>query len=476
MKLIRYSCVGLAVILGFITIVASNPVNLLGSGDYNKVHITYVQNDASANPRLYYLQSHNNGVNFSSPITIDLGTNTFVNSNPQTHSLKVDSDGNPHVVFIQDDGTWHRVYYTYSTDRGVNFEPPLALDSGTFHTSQVALELDSNDNVHVAFRSNYVYYTRHLNGSTGFETANRLDDPALGSPDHLGMALDSSGNPHVTFTQTDTTKHVYYIRSSDGGSNFDNQVIVNSKYPDPVTGDYFFSWGATIRVDLNGDPHLVYLQNDDTGVKRLFYNYSTDGGLIFQDAKIIDGDPGVEIAAYLFKLDSNGNPHVAFRDNSVGGWFMLGNSYYRTSSNGGSNFDPVIPLESDTPSNTTVTGQFTLDSIGNPYIAFSDYDDVADADMFTYRSTDGGSSLVDLTEIDPDPLFDLIKLPLNMVTDLNNNPHLIYATALSDGTNYSLYHKSSGNAGLSYGRSIRLDNGTGNSINAVEVFLLLHIQ
>ncbi len=471
MKFLRYSCVGLAIILGFITIVASNTISPpIGPSDSQEIHIAYVQNDASADPHLYYLKSDDNGVNFSSPIIIDCKTNTFVNSNPQTHSLKVDRDGNPHVVFIQDDGSWNRTYYTYSTNGGASFGTPFALDSGTYNTSQVALELDSNDNLHFAFLAGNIFYRKYIDGGTGFESEIQLDDdPALTSPGHLSMALGSSGNPHVTFTQYSaaTSRRVYYVRSYDGGSSFP------STSPEIVdSGNAYFSWGATIRIDSSDNPHFVFLQNDDASVKRLYHNYSIDGGASFEGAAIIDGTPGVEIAAYLFKLDSSDNPHVAFRDNSVGGFFMLGNSYYIKSSDGGSTFDAVIPLLSDVQLHTTVTGQFTLDSSGNPYIAFADFDGVTDAEMFTYRSTDGGSSLLGPTEIDPDSIVDLVKLPYNMVTDLNDNPHLIYLTASFDGTNfsnYSLYHKSSGDAGLSYGSSISLDNGTGNSTNTVEV-------
>jgi hypothetical protein len=251
-------------------------------------HVAMIQNDF-ANDRAYYLRSSDGGTTFTAPLTIDNGPG----NNASSPAVGTNSAGTVvHVFFVQSNGVNNRGYYVRSTNSGTSFSAPTIVDSGTAqNVTNNQLRITSSGNPHIAFLQSdgtnaRAYYRRSTDGGATFGTSVALDAGSTNPATALTLALDNSDNPHLMFSQSDgTASRCYYNHSTDGGASFSGPITVDS-------GPGRTCALGTFSLDNAGNPHVVMIQTDGT-YNRIYYNYSNVGGRVFLGTKIIDAGTGL---------------------------------------------------------------------------------------------------------------------------------------------------------------------------------------
>lgn len=164
------------------------------------------------------------------------------------------------------------------------------------------------------------------------------------------LALDSSGNPHISYCHIGELKYAYY-----DGSEWHTETADYSTY---VGND------SSLALDSNNYPHVVYCHYD-TGTEEhyLKYAYKDAGGWHAE----IGVDTGYDISYPAMDLDSNGYPHIIYRYTEDSAYaselkyaYMDGSGWHiETIDNEGGEY--YMSME--------------LDSNGYPRISYTYYDD-----------------------------------------------------------------------------------------------------
>jgi len=168
--------------------------------------------------------------------------------------MALDSNGNPHVAFIhwnpaQDsfgrpDMTTRLDYAVWTGDRW----DIQTVDS--FTSIEATLKLDAHDTPHIIYNTyfqeqqSFLKYAVKEGQTWNIQTI----DSTKGWMSY-SMALDSSGNPHVVYTDTQDIKYAYFN---------DGKWIIQTI--DRVNSSVGFN-ELSMALDSNDNPHIIYLES-----------------------------------------------------------------------------------------------------------------------------------------------------------------------------------------------------------------------
>jgi hypothetical protein len=199
-----------------------------------------------------------------------------------------------------------------------------------FHTS---LALDSNGNPRISYSDQTSVKYAAYNGATW----NILT--VVGGGDYSSLVLDRAGSPHISYYDW-TNKLLKY--ATGYGSSWATQ-----------TGDYHAGGLSTsLALDNAGNPRISYQDDTNRDLKYAAYYGSSWWTQTVDPA----GDVG-DISSLA--LDSTGNPHISYFDTT--------NDNLKYAAWTGSNWQ-IVTVD-------TGGGQYNslaLDSAGNPHISYSD--------------------------------------------------------------------------------------------------------
>jgi hypothetical protein len=304
----------------------------------------------------------------------------IIDAHGEGGSLALDSNGNPHVVFS---------HWDYSTDTMGRPSTVNRLDYAVWNGScwntqtvdssaqECVLKVDSEGQPHIIYVQGggsrfFLNYAVLEGGNWSIQT---LDSSWGGM--HCAMALDSRENPHVVYTAADptknengsSTKEIKYARYN--GHNWTTQTI------ERVNSSVRFTQLA-LALDSNGNPHVIYLHNvvfrfpstSVSGYSNLYtYNvkYASLSGSNWQSQTLFTNC--TEVSNLVF--NSEGQPCFCYENNSYS--YNSPNSAY--SSNGTIYFAfwngqqwLSRPLPTYPPSSAKLF--LNLDTSGNPQMYF----------------------------------------------------------------------------------------------------------
>ncbi len=130
------------------------------------------------------------------------------------------------------------------------------IDSGSdFFSDGIGLALDSSGNPHIASRRNYDLYYYYYDGSDWSSEA--IDTGLFSSLASASITVDNSGNPHIAYNAIDgSTSTIIYLHND--GSEWTREELEPGTCP-------------SIIIDSYGDPGIAFSDNED-GVKYLCHN------------------------------------------------------------------------------------------------------------------------------------------------------------------------------------------------------------
>lgn len=195
--------------------------------------------------------------------------------------MTYDSQGNPHIVFIDDYTSGSDpIYYGKWGDMGWQVE----LITRDTYMNECSIAIDQYDRPHIAYnRGGQNYYARKID--TNWQL----------------ISVTSASGRHPSIITSGDTTHIITTSSH--------------RYRDPESGNWY---GVNVDIEFGEDRDIVkddagnfYLAHiKDSGVYFSYYDQS-QWGTILVDGLGISIDHGVSIA-----LDANNMPHITYYDDT----------------------------------------------------------------------------------------------------------------------------------------------------------------
>ena len=319
-------------------------------------------------------------------------TNETVNDQGgEDTSLELDSNGNPHISYRSDTGA---IKYTYK-DGGSWTTETVDSVGGSF----TSLELDSDGDPHITYFTGNLTYAYKDGGSWTTEVVD--SQGTVGSD--TSLELDSDGDPHVTYHRSYPFESADVKYASKQGGSWTTETVESQ-----------VSWigsDTSLELDTNGDPHISYKQTSNSGLK-----YATKQGGSWTtelvDTEYIGSHSSLE-------LDTSGNPHIGYHDSSPKG--EGGNKLAYASKQGGSWTIEIADSRGFVGSHTSLE----LDANGNPHISY--YNSTSEAENLKYATKQEGSWTTETADSENG-----VGYYSSLEVDRTTSPHISYYD-VSDG-------------------------------------------
>jgi len=248
-------------------------------------------------------------------------------------SLCLDSLGNPHIAWFERILGNGEIYYlkwngAAWVDVDGSGQERINVSNTSGNSENPFLYLDSLGNPHIAWHDSTsssgnsfdIYYLK-WNGTawvdadgSGQELINISNNP--GDSEYASLCLDSSGNPHIVWYDFASGKHdIYYLKwngtawvDADGSG----RESINISNTDAT------SFHPSFRLDSLGNPHIAWFERVSVNNNDVYYlkwdgTAWVDADGSGRESINISNNPGDSGLASL-RLDSSGNPHIAWRD------------------------------------------------------------------------------------------------------------------------------------------------------------------
>lgn len=199
-------------------------------------------------------------------------------------SIAIDGRGVPHVVFLNSEGD-----LVYATKPGVSWSFNVAA-AGADLASATAVVVDAAGNPRIAYADDTgLHFVERVSGNWSAPTPIDTGPGAY----EIGIALDSFGNPHLSYQNSSTTDLKYATRV---GGTWVTSVVATTG----VVGRY-----NDLAIDRFDVPHIAY--SDETNSK-VWHTCKSGGFWGDEDLGAAAGLPmGLAIGA-----DVAGNPAIAY--------------------------------------------------------------------------------------------------------------------------------------------------------------------
>lgn len=335
-----------------------------------------------------------------------------------------DENGNAHAIWDCPEGFCQVRFDSWGYPV---IEPSVAYNQDI--TNQLAIDLDSNGDPHVFFEKDWrnVQTYAHLDTDGKFilSTQSTLSGENNTTTPYRDIAMDSTGNIHLMWYETQGLDRIYYARYSAGASpTVIDTIIGYTGYDGIING----SREPAMALDSDGNAFILYANADDE--KLYLEKISSDGTTLLNDYEIF---PEWEVGSYTpkseFSLDSSGYLHLF----SITAW---GRSAYKSAygsfTNNGA---PVYPMRWLIYGTAVDEPNIMVDSSNDIHFTYNpnypnSYPPCADNSM-CYQGTAFDANAYNLTLSDPG--IDAAHLTWEPLVARWNAPLVITATVFNAG-------------------------------------------
>jgi hypothetical protein len=296
--------------------------------------------------------------------------------------VTVDTNGNVHSVWEDDNPGNYEIYYRKSTDGGTSWASAVRLSWNSGNSQYPAIATDSSANIHVVWDDDTpgrreVFYRGSPDGGATWSAVKRLTQLA-GDSQVPSIAIDSADRVHVVwFDITPGNNEIYFSRSVDGGTTWTN--------PKRMTWNPSSSRYPSIAAGFGNDIHVVW-QDDSPRNEEIYHKRSSDGGSSWLSAKRLTWNSGSSKSPRI-TADSENNVYVVWSDGTPGNYEI----YLKKSTNGGISW----PMTKRLTWNSGISGApaIATDTGGNIFTAWND-SSPGNYEIFFRQSTNGGGSWI----------------------------------------------------------------------------------
>jgi len=282
--------------------------------------------------------------------------------------------------------------------RATLFTNTYIVDSVGDYGTQSSLALDSMGNPHISYTSSNMTYTYLMYAEwIGSEFRITMVDKNGGA--NPSIAMDSEDNPHICYTFSNITG-CYLMYASLASSEWNIQTVEfennSSELSDP-----------SLRIDSNGIPHIAYVGPAET-LKHAFWAGS--------NWNVETIDPWTEqVADPSLALDFEGRPWISYCDPVIG---------LKCASWTGSGWNKMIV---DSDQGVGRESSVALDAYGNPHISYDD----DSRGRLKYASRIGSTWNIQIVDQNK-----RVSFYSSLALDSSGNPHISY----DDNTNGNLIY------------------------------------
>jgi hypothetical protein len=284
------------------------------------VHVVWADRFGSKRGAIYYTQSPDTGLNWSTAIAI-----TDTNGNAWNPAIAVNGR-NIHVVWrtIDTSNNAHRTsWYKHSTDGGITWGQSIKIDTSIADWPAVAVSGNSvyvaNDIVTSASPYNTeIFFLKSLDNGVTWSAHQQLTFAAGRSEDE---AITAQGSD-IYMSWNDNRNgplQIFYKHSPDKGISWDSDVLINSEP----------SYGT--MVSANGNFVDIPSTGATTGHYQVHLNSSSDTGTTWGADKNLTNDP-THTYYYPFMVRDSTDIHMTYVESGVG-------AQYLHSGDGGASWD-----------------------------------------------------------------------------------------------------------------------------------------
>jgi len=250
-------------------------------------------------------------------------------------SISLDSWGNPHIAWRNYvSGTNYDIYYlewngAAWVDADGSGQESINISTNSGNSGAPSLYLDNRGSPHIAWdddtSGNFEIYYLKWNG-TEWVDADGSGRDKINIPDNNGesvypsLCLDSLGNPHIAWNCDILGTHAIYYLKWNGTEWVDADGVGQESIN--VSNNIGCCSYPSLRLDSFGNPHIAWDNYYALGTYEIYY-------LEWNGTKWVDADGSGQESRNISKnsgdsrvpslhLDSWGNPHIAWGDNTSG--------------------------------------------------------------------------------------------------------------------------------------------------------------
>jgi len=295
-------------------------------------------------------------------------------------AIAVEASGKIHVVWQDDTSGNYEIYHKKSPDGGLTWTTSKRLTFTSGLSGSPAIAVDASLNLHVVWQDdtsgNYeIYHKKSTDGGATWTASKRLSWTSGGS-EVPAIGIGSSGKLHVVWSDdTPGNEEIYYTQSKDKGANW----AANQRLTWTSGGSKI----PAIGVDSSGNPHVVW-RDDTPGNFELYYKSSPDGGATWATNKRLTWNSGTSNEPVI-AVDASGHLHVVWTDDTPGNDEI----FYKQSLDGGAAWAASKRLIWN--SGSSHSPAMTVDSSDHLHVVYVDHTS-GRIDLYYKKSMDGGAN------------------------------------------------------------------------------------
>jgi hypothetical protein len=331
--------------------------------------------------------------------------------------IAIDANGTLHVVWADTTpGYWggtfndqEIMYANYSASTGWSNATVISDGYGGFFwnddtSNNPTIAVGNDGVVHVVWQDSTagvwgggtgdteIMYANYTPG-IGWSNATVISDRAEydwwnnGNSIYPDIAVDGSGNVHVVWE--DWTNGPWKTQTSDYEIMYTNYTATSGWYNATVISDDYtgwntwYTWDPAIAVDTSGNVHVVFRDNTvgahGTDAEIWYVKYTAGSG--WANATIVSDDAtgwnNNNSYHPTIAVDNLGNAHVCWGDDTDGPWGTDKEIMYSQSADGISWTNATVISDDNTNSytGTCYSPTIAIDSLGNIHVAWEDTSD-----------------------------------------------------------------------------------------------------
>jgi len=332
-------------------------------------------------------------------------------ANPWSVSIALDPSYKPHICYASRKSSFGNLVYAKRTGSGWNAR---IIDSPG-DVLAASLALDSSGNPHISYYDGYTHQQLRYISWDGSSWNKQIVEKIGAWTFYQSIAVDSSGNPHISYMDT-TNDDLKYARF---GSGWDWEFQT-------VDSEGSVGWNNCMALDSSGHPHIVYIDRTNESLKYARWDGSAwrikivDNIGLYEETNSTSSKTSASIA-----IDSLGYPHICY----CSGPPQTNLKYAKWS--GTKKSWTILTIDND--GKVGRCSAIDVDSQNRPHIAYSDE---TKGDL-RYARWDGSTwKKYRVTKIGEESEA-LIAYKASIAVDSSGNPHIAYSNKITKALEYA---------------------------------------